>query len=138
MNPIPLVNAGPLLSLLFLLGISLHIWRMDPGLATLSPESLPKPLTPKQALRHYCGKCKIIRVPGVRHCNFCNVCIKDYDHHCGIVGKCSGKLSHFPLQIWIGANAALWVCFTVCGFGMIYSICAQYILENLFGIKHHA
>lgn len=135
MNPIPIVNAGPMLALLFLLGTSLHIWRMDPGLATLTPESLGKPLTPQQALRHYCGKCRIVRLPGVKHCNFCHVCIKEYDHHCGVVGKCSGKNSYFPMQVWICANAALWVCLAVCGFGIVFNIVAENLLRSYFGPK---
>lgn len=27
----------------------------------------------------------------MRHCSICNVCIKEYDHHCVFIGKCIGK-----------------------------------------------
>ena len=27
----------------------------------------------------------------MQHCNICNICIRDYDHHCVFVGKCIGR-----------------------------------------------
>ena len=40
-----------------------------------------------------CKKCNIV-VPddlNTVHCDQCNICILNYDHHCNWVGKCIGK-----------------------------------------------
>ena len=40
-----------------------------------------------------CSKCNII-VPKtfkIRHCEICDVCVMNYDHHCPWTGKCIGR-----------------------------------------------
>ena len=40
-----------------------------------------------------CNKCNII-VPKtfkITHCDICNVCVMNYDHHCPWTGKCIGR-----------------------------------------------
>jgi len=41
--------------------------------------------------RIYCITCKLYRKNNSKHCIWCNRCIKYYDHHCSIFGKCIGK-----------------------------------------------
>ena len=39
-----------------------------------------------------CKRCNHYRESyNVVHCSTCNVCIKEYDHHCGVLGVCIGK-----------------------------------------------
>lgn len=42
----------------------------------------------------YCADCKYL-YPNtnikMQHCFTCGVCICNYDHHCGVIGKCVGK-----------------------------------------------
>ena len=47
----------------------------DPGVVPLSSE-------PVGELSTFCEKCESYRPQGAIHCNDCNVCIEDYDHHC--------------------------------------------------------
>ena len=42
----------------------------------------------------YCGSCKFLYPytnKKMIHCFFCNICVCNYDHHCGVIGKCVGK-----------------------------------------------
>ena len=38
----------------------------------------------------WCSKCLVPTDEKQVHCHVCNVCIKDYDHHCVFFGKCIG------------------------------------------------
>lgn len=37
-----------------------------------------------------CKICNVIKLPNTMHCEDCEVCIRDYDHHCPWTGKCIG------------------------------------------------
>lgn len=46
------------------------------------------------------------------HCNECDICIKDYDHHCPWTGKCIGKANLSGFYVFFFASCALiFVCF---------------------------
>ena len=50
-----------------------------------------------------CDKCNIT-VPSslkVGHCIYCNICVKNYDHHCPWVGKCIGKYTKIPFYFFL-------------------------------------
>ena len=50
-----------------------------------------------------CDKCNIIfpKILNVGHCIYCNICIKDYDHHCPWIGKCIGKYNKIPFFLFL-------------------------------------
>ena len=50
-----------------------------------------------------CDKCNIIIPKNFRvaHCNFCNICIQEYDHHCPWIGKCVAKYTKIPFYFFI-------------------------------------
>ena len=51
-----------------------------------------------------CSKCNII-VPKyfrISHCNICQVCVKNHDHHCPWTGKCIGERNLIPFYIFLG------------------------------------
>lgn len=45
----------------------------------------------KDKVRLLCHKCRCIRRPRSKHCNYCNHCVQDYDHHCIYLGCCIGR-----------------------------------------------
>jgi hypothetical protein len=75
----------------------------------------------KSQNKFYCPECKMI-YPQLRgknaHCNICDICISNYDHHCGVIGKCVGRYNTFIFMV-----LAL--------FGMGFSICIFLIIINL-------
>ncbi len=36
----------------------------------------------------------------IEHCEDCNVCILNYDHHCVWTGKCIGKYNYYAFYIF--------------------------------------
>lgn len=135
MQGFPFVNIIPPLILFISLCYSVYIWKLDPGLATLVPEYLPQPLLPREALKRYCRKCHIVRLPGVNHCSSCQVCIKDYGHHCGIVGKCSGTYSHDAISIWGAIIGIYWASMAVCAAGIGYSLLIHHLAKKYLPVK---
>ena len=75
----------------------------------------------KRQNKFYCPECKMI-YPQLRgknaHCNICDVCISNYDHHCGVIGKCVGRYNTF-------------IFMALALFGMGFSICIFLIIINL-------
>ena len=50
-----------------------------------------------------CDKCNIT-IPkslNIGHCIYCNICIKNYDHHCPWIGKCIGQYTKIPFYFFI-------------------------------------
>ena len=80
--------------LLFILSF-LGTCLINPGIPELKFYSKNFNLSEKEKLKDYqkCKKCNIIipRKLNVTHCNVCNVCVKEQDHHCPWSGKCIGK-----------------------------------------------
>lgn len=42
----------------------------------------------------YCHTCLLVRPLRASHCNDCNVCVQEYDHHCKWVGNCIGRFNY--------------------------------------------
>lgn len=71
----------------------------DPGILRPWPnghEGLPKvsgreplQLIPSSG-RRSCNACGIVQPKGCLHCEFCEVCVSEYDHHCPWMSKCIG------------------------------------------------
>ncbi|RNF11798.1 DHHC-type zinc finger family protein [Trypanosoma conorhini] len=45
----------------------------------------------KEVLCKVCPTCHIVRPPRSTHCQFCDYCVEEFDHHCGVVGSCVAK-----------------------------------------------
>lgn len=65
------------------------------------------------------GVCYAYIPTGTFHCEYCDVCCEDLDHHCPWVGKCIGKYnqcSFFCLVAFLIFNAVivLWPLFFMC------------------------
>jgi hypothetical protein len=38
-----------------------------------------------------CATCLVPKPPRSSHCGFCDYCVEEYDHHCGVLGSCVAK-----------------------------------------------
>ena len=62
----------------------------------------------------YCVKCNVDLTPDMEHCEDCDVCVYDHDHHCVFFSKCVG-----------GGNFA---CFGGSIFMLIFNFCFIFAL----------
>jgi len=63
-----------------------------------------------------CDTCNLVQPSGTSHCEFCQVCIEGFDHHCPWMGKCIGKsnLCSFYTFLYVSMNSLAYiVVFTV-------------------------
>ena len=57
----------------------------------------------------YCEDCKFLYPKDnkkMEHCFTCNICICNYDHHCGVIGTCIGKYNFFLFIIFVFSSFA--------------------------------
>jgi DHHC palmitoyltransferase len=116
-----------ILSLIFLVQTAL----LDPGIIPpcSSPIKAPVPLRtvprvgPDSVVVHqqvpvqiggaagfrYCATCNIFRPPRAKHCNSCNVCVEQFDHHCPWVGNCIG-MRNYRFFVWFITTLSLLTC----------------------------
>jgi len=50
----------------------------------------------------YCNRCKLYQPANTQHCADCGVCVYGYDHHCGFMGQCIGKINVWAFQCFLG------------------------------------
>ena len=49
----------------------------------------------------YCTTCEIFRPPRSSHCKHCENCVKEYEHHCYLLGCCIGQRNITYFQKWL-------------------------------------
>ena len=54
-----------------------------------------------------CPTCNIIRPPRSSHCKECNWCVRDFDHHCGVLGSCVAKRTFRYFILFLYSISAL-------------------------------
>ena len=54
-----------------------------------------------ESTKKLCDKCNVLIEIGSEHCKFCEVCVKDYDHHCPLSGKCIGSGNKIPFYSFL-------------------------------------
>lgn len=51
--------------------------------------------------------CEIYQAPGTSHCDDCNCCIEELDHHCPWMGKCIGRRN----MVWFKLFNLSWILY---------------------------
>ena len=59
----------------------------------------------------FCSSCALWRPLDASHCSMCGVCVRGFDHHCGVLANCVGEANHrfFLLLLVTGAVAGVLV-----------------------------
>ena len=71
-----------------------------------------------------CSKCNIL-IPKnfkVTHCQKCQVCVREQDHHCPWTGKCIGKYNLISFYIFVNSLFAYIFAIFITLFGYIFII----------------
>ncbi|CAK58451.1 unnamed protein product (macronuclear) [Paramecium tetraurelia] len=61
---------------------------INPGVANIERS---KNMVNYFVMGRYCKVCKLIQSKETQHCQDCDICIQEFDHHCPWTGKCIGK-----------------------------------------------
>lgn len=58
---------------------------------------------------YFCSNCQfyVKKNKYVTHCNDCDICIENQDHHCPWTGHCIGKNNYYTFMIFIGASFSI-------------------------------
>lgn len=68
---------------------------------------------PGSSVRSYvCTYCNVVQPPRAKHCNDCDKCVLQFDHHCLWLGTCIGQANHCRFWWYICEETALclWTC----------------------------
>eukprot|EP00438_Fugacium_kawagutii_P028194 Skav200363 [mRNA] locus=scaffold2518:97262:116783:- [translate_table: standard] len=69
----------------------------NPGILKPTPGSVGGPGRPEQFYpsngKRHCNACDLKQPAGVLHCEYCQVCIIGWDHHCPWMNKCIGPVA---------------------------------------------
>ena len=60
----------------------------------------------------FCETCLIFRPAKSAHCNLCNNCVTEFDHHCVWLGTCIGK-RNYPVFIVFVATLSAMILFVI-------------------------
>lgn len=86
----------------------------------------------------FCKTCQLEKPPKASHCQFCNNCVKNFDHHCFFIGNCIGERNHksFLLFLFFGFLKSLFGFTTsVFSFIFVFYINYEYQINKFSGLK---
>ena len=61
----------------------------------------------KSENKNYCQICNFYYPSNgkkIEHCDVCQVCVRNWDHHCGVIGKCIGRRNLFFFYAYLVAG----------------------------------
>lgn len=69
----------------------------------------------------YCKSCNIVKPDGAYHCDHCDACVREIDHHCGVIGQCiAGRNKALFLGILYNVQSSLIYCMVNLGLGAFH------------------
>ena len=94
--------------------------------------------TPVLSPIKFCNTCHIFRSPRIIHCNFCDCCIRGFDHHCIWLGTCIGDRNYGAFLTYVTLlNISIPLC-TVQTIRAIFHLAEssviQIIVSSLLGL----
>ena len=91
----PFVGGAVAIALVALTALTLTGCR-DPGTVTASEP----PVDAGGRENRYCDRCRLFQPTGAMHCDDCDVCIEQLDHHCPWMGRCVGRRNLCAFRIF--------------------------------------
>jgi len=80
----------------------------NPGILKPRPGCAGGPAHPEQFFasngKRHCNACDLKQPVGVLHCDYCQVCIIGWDHHCPWMNKCIGEDNLFFFNSFLGIS----------------------------------
>jgi len=77
----------------------------DPGiLRKHNDEDSERDLPAPSGAGRQCRKCDLPQPRGCSHCDYCQVCVEGFDHHCPWMGKCIGKNNLYAFYTFIAVS----------------------------------
>ena len=70
---------------------------------------------------YICAYCEVKRNGSVKHCQHCNKCVDQFDHHCPWVGTCIGERNYRQFCIFVFSTAMLLIYAVVLSIWLIAS-----------------
>jgi len=93
-SPFSLIT-GVLSALLFIYSL-VNLWITaftEPGIVPRQPLHIPAVIPPGISPKgwKFCKICNVMQPPRSKHCNACQNCVLEFDHHCPYTSNCVGK-----------------------------------------------
>ena len=88
---------------LLIISFSLIVF-LNPGINVRNSKLIKDPAT-----KSYCIICKLDRAEHTKHCDRCEACINNYDHHCVLSSKCIGKRITIFFYMTLGITMLLYI-----------------------------
>jgi len=54
----------------------------------------------ERAIYKWCATCQIWRPPRASHCQYCDNCVREFDHHCPFVSNCIGERNYGTFMLF--------------------------------------
>ena len=109
-----------LLTIFYLMNFLNHmyIFLFNPGIPNQENFSKNMLKTIKKNDEKYFQVCEICNIivdcsDGVSHCNECNICMKQMDHHCYWTGKCIAKNNYFTFQMFTFTTLLYYIWYAI-------------------------
>jgi hypothetical protein len=98
----------------------------DPGIIPRRPSSSPPEDTEGVTNVRWCNICSIEKPTGAYHCQACDNCVLQFDHHCPVFGTCIGGRNITAFRAFLASSSCLF--YSVLGTLLI--LAAQHIIPD--------